>query len=186
MHIKEEKRIQTKMTNKYFQKILIFISLFYFHQNCDPGYSTWVKKESIHGFNCKDTERTLVLIEKSLHVDEPSDSKGRITGIGSSQIHIQIDNAKKRIIEYNNVEIVYLVSGALGALPEWAQLKILCPSSGQVVFDSGVIKQEEAYCSPSNGKPFGRSYWFFGLKDGFDKESCCPNGYDCKKFLNKE
>lgn len=157
--------------------------MLFFTQNCDKGYVLVASWETILGSNCKDKERSFILTRKFISLENHYDTLGKITGIGTSEIKIKLADGQIIKVDQNG-DFISLFSGALGSLPEWARLKIVCPSSGYVVFDSGVVKREDAFCESSDRSLYG-AYWFFGLKKNFDELTCCPKGFECSKFLKK-
>ena len=43
-------------------------------------------------------------------------------------------------------EYLDVFGGALGSQEVWARLQMTCPSTGAVVFDSGEVRRENAFC----------------------------------------
>lgn len=129
--------------------------------SCDPTVRYVVTRRAFAGSDCADASRDFVITRKltCCPEQEPRVEKGRIT-FGADEDRREIVGAGEDRLEHSS-EYIDVFGGALGSGEVWARLQVTCPSTGAVVFDSGEVRREDAFCKQ------GRRYWFL-----FDGE--CP------------
>lgn len=117
---------------------------------CDPMVHYVVTRRAAIGAACPDATRDFVLTRKrSCCLDrDPEVSRGRIT-FGADEDRREVDGSGE--IHLTRSEYLDVYGGAFGSPEVWARLQITCPSTGAVVFDSGEVRRETAFCEP---KPY--------------------------------
>lgn len=113
---------------------------------CDPMVSYVVTRQTLVGVDCPDATRDYVMTRKlSCCPDRaPQVTKGRIT-LGTDDYEREIFGDRKTHFAQSS-EYIDVFGGALGSGEVWARLQLTCPSTGAVVYDSGEVLRDHAFC----------------------------------------
>ncbi len=113
---------------------------------CDPMVSYVVTRRTLVGVDCPDATRDFVMTRKlSCCPDRaPQVAKGRIT-LGTDDYEREVFGAGKAHFEQSS-GYIDLYGGALGSGEVWARVQLTCPSTGAVVYDSGEVLRDDAFC----------------------------------------
>jgi hypothetical protein len=125
--------------------------------------------------DCPDATRDFVITRKlsCCPKREPETVKGRIT-LGADDYQREVFGAGKVRLKQSS-DYVDVFGGALGSDEVWARLQVTCPSTGTVVFDSGEVRREDAFCKQD--KRF--LFLFEGHARRGANDSCCPGDLKC-------
>lgn len=149
----------------------IFIITLLFLLNCEGGDLIIISKHAVIGNGCNGVERNFVLTIKDQYSLVPAEHEGEIK-IGTSGYEYQYKGYSKTYNEYKN-DYLIIFGGQMGF--DWAKLKITCPITGKILFDSGEVAFQKAICFQDKTQLFfmeGHSQ----LKPG---DSCCPENLNC-------
>lgn len=121
---------------------------------CEIGYSGMVRRSQAIGGACTDRHRKIVFIHKSQCCEELGryEETVDLTKLQSQRGYLEI------------------LTGVVGDMPVWAQLQIICPSTGAMLYDSGRVSEAKAFCFEGNSY----YYIFEGHAQRSRGESCFP------------
>jgi hypothetical protein len=122
---------------------------------CDPMVRYVVTRRAAIGVDCPDAARDFVITRKlSCCPDRKLEAtRGRIT-FGANEDLREVEGASDVRLKHSS-EYLEVIGGVLGSEEDWARLQMTCPSTGAVVFDSGEVRSEDAFCKQ------GKQYMFF-------------------------
>src|SRR6516162_9983374 len=114
--------------------------------SCDPMVSYVVTRRAMVGVDCPDATRDFVITRKLICCPKrrPEIERGRIT-LGADEDRREVFGAGDTRLKHSS-DYVDVFGGALGSGEVWARLQVTCPSTRAVVFDSGEVRRDDAFC----------------------------------------
>lgn len=139
--------------------------------NCilaEGGEVTLISKEAVVRKNCQGNKRDFSFQTNGFQ------RKGQFT-IEEASFGITYDYQEKVNLNYFNNFLV--ISTGLGF--SWARIQIICPSTKELVFDSGMVLRENAACYSNENKDIRVFNFLDGNTKYREEFNCCPHGKRC-------